>query len=163
MDAGAGVVLGPAALAAGMMAGVFAIFSMAVMAGLRRTDDRTFVGAFGEVDRSILSPVFLAMYLGALVLPALATLLGLGEGRSRVECGRLRPVPRGVIITGRIHLPRNNALKAEGPVDVIPDHGAVRRAFDEGRWIRWNYLRGRCRWPPPAACSSRSVELGRQT
>ena len=164
MDAVLGVVLGLAALAAGMMAGVFAIFSTAVMAGLRRTDDRTFVGAFGEVDRSILSPIFLAMYLGALVLPALAALLGLGEGTVAAWSAAAFVLYLAVmIITGRIHLPSNDALKAEGPVDAIPDHGAVRRAFDEARWVRWNHLRAALSVAATGCLLVALVELGRQT
>jgi uncharacterized membrane protein len=164
MDAVLGVVLGLAALAAGMMAGVFAIFSTAVMPGLRRTDDRTFVGAFGEVDRSILSPIFLAMYLGALVLPALAALLGLGEGAVAAWSAAAFVLYLAVvIITGRIHLPRNDALKAEGPVAGIADHRAVRRAFDEDRWIRWNNLRALLSVGATGCLLVALVELGRTT
>ena len=39
-------VLIAATLTMGLMAGVFGIYSNAVMPGLRRTDDRTFVAAF---------------------------------------------------------------------------------------------------------------------
>ena len=164
MDAVLGLVLGLAALATGMMAGVFTIFSTAVMAGLRRTDDHTFVGAFGEVDRSILSAVFLAMYLGALVLPALAALLGLGEGAVAAWSAAAFVLYLAVvIITARIHLPRNDALKAEGPVDGIADLGAVRRAFDEDRWIRWNHLRAVLSVAATGCLLVALVELGRST
>ena len=39
-------VLIAATLTTGLMAGVFGIYSNAIMPGLRRTDDRTFVAAF---------------------------------------------------------------------------------------------------------------------
>lgn len=41
------------------MAGVFAIYANAVMPGLRRSDDRTFVGAFQSSDTVIINPLFL--------------------------------------------------------------------------------------------------------
>ena len=47
-----GVVLVAAALTAGLAAGVFALYAHAIMPGLRRTDDRTFVGAFQSIDRA---------------------------------------------------------------------------------------------------------------
>lgn len=48
-----------ATLTVGLMAGVFAIYANALMPGLRRTDDRTFVGAFQSIDKAIINPVFL--------------------------------------------------------------------------------------------------------
>ena len=39
-------VLIAATLTTGLMAGVFGIYSNAIMPGLRRTDDRTFVASF---------------------------------------------------------------------------------------------------------------------
>lgn len=162
MDTVLGMVLGLAAVAAGMMAGVFAIFSSAVMPGLRRTDDRTFVGAFGAVDRAIVSPLFAAMYLGALVLPALATVLALGEGAVPAWSGAAFVLYLAVvIITGRVHLPRNNALKAAGDIGDIADPGAVRRAFDEVRWARWNAVRTALSTAAVGCLAVALVELGR--
>jgi uncharacterized membrane protein len=48
-------VLIAATLTTGLMAGVFGIYSNAIMPGLRRTDDRTFVAAFQSVDRATIS------------------------------------------------------------------------------------------------------------
>lgn len=42
-----------ATVANGLMAGLFAVFAYAVMPGLGRTDDRTFVGAFQSIDRAL--------------------------------------------------------------------------------------------------------------
>ena len=49
-------VLIAATLTMGLMAGVFGIYSNAIMPGLRRTDDRTFVAAFQSIDRAIINP-----------------------------------------------------------------------------------------------------------
>ena len=77
------VVLIAATMTMGLMAGVFGIYSNAIMPGLRRTDDRTFVAAFQSIDRAIINPAFMATFLGALALTALAALLHLtGDGRS---------------------------------------------------------------------------------
>ena len=64
-----------ATMTMGLMAGVFGIFSNAIMPGLRRTDDRTFVAAFQSIDRSIINPAFMVTFIGALALTALAKLL----------------------------------------------------------------------------------------
>ncbi|WP_117215624.1 hypothetical protein [Allorhizocola rhizosphaerae] len=48
----ADIVLVAATLTAGLEAGVFWLYWHAIMPGLRRTDDRTFVGAFQSIDRA---------------------------------------------------------------------------------------------------------------
>jgi hypothetical protein len=65
-------VLIAAALTMGLMSGVFGIYSNAIMPGLRRTDDRTFVAAFQSIDRAIINPAFMVTFVGALVFTALA-------------------------------------------------------------------------------------------
>ena len=113
----------------GLMAGVFGIYSNAIMPGLRRTDDRTFVAAFQSIDRAILNPAFLATFLGALVFTALAALLHLGDDD--------RPVLPWIgaalvlyllvfVITIGINVPSNNDIKAAGDVDRMTDPHGVR-------------------------------------
>ena len=137
MDA-TGIVLGLATVAVGMMAGVFAIYAIAVMPGLRRVDDRTFVGAF----QAVVTPVFLGLFLGALVLPVVAAVLLAGDGGAALSWTVTGIVAylAVIAITARIHVPRNDALKAAGDPDEI-DLPAVRAAFDEQRWASWNIVR----------------------
>jgi hypothetical protein len=61
-------VLAAAVLTMGLMAGVFGLYTHTIMPGLRRTDDRTFVGAFQSMDKAIINPWFMAAFLGALIL-----------------------------------------------------------------------------------------------
>jgi uncharacterized membrane protein len=49
-----------AVMTVGMFAGVFGLYSNAIMPGLRRTDDRTFVGAFQAIDTAVINPLFLS-------------------------------------------------------------------------------------------------------
>jgi len=67
-----------ATVSTGMTAGVFAIYSNAIMPGLRATDDRTFVGAFQAIDRAIINPVWLGGgFFGALLLTGASAALHL--------------------------------------------------------------------------------------
>jgi uncharacterized membrane protein len=137
------VVLLAGTITMGLMAGVFMIFSVAVMPGLGRTDDRTFVGAFQAIDRAILNPLFLSTFLGALLLPGLAALLHLPAGARPVLpwiLAALVAYLAVVVITGRVHVSLNNEIKAAGQPDQIPDLAAVRSRF-ESRWVRWNLVR----------------------
>jgi uncharacterized membrane protein len=130
-----------AALTTGAMAGVFQAYSHAVMPGLRRTDDRTFVRAFGAMDRAIVNPLFVATFLGAFVLAAVAAALALPAGHraplpwAAAASGLYLAV---LVITFRINVPRNDELKAAAEP---ADPAAVRARFGEARWARWNTVR----------------------
>src|SRR5437870_5450057 len=67
-----------ATMTMGLVAGVFALYANTIMPGLRRTDDRTFVGAFQSIDKAIINPWFMAIFFGALVFTGLAAGLHLG-------------------------------------------------------------------------------------
>jgi uncharacterized membrane protein len=137
-------VLIAATLTTGLMAGVFGIYSNAIMPGLRRTDDRTFVAAFQSIDRAIINPAFLATFIGALVLTALTALLHFtGEARPLLPWIVAALVLYLVVfvVTIRVNVPRNNEIKAAGDVDRMTDLLGVRERFDEAGWVRWNHLR----------------------
>ena len=50
MDILRGTALVVATMTVGFMAGVFGLYANAIMPGLRRSDDRTFVGSFQSID-----------------------------------------------------------------------------------------------------------------
>lgn len=138
------VVLIAATMTMGLMAGVFGIYGNAIMPGLCRTDDRTFVAAFQSIDRAIINPAFMATFFGALALPALAALLHLtGEGRLLLPwiAAALGLYLFVFVITIGVNVPRNNEIKAAGDIDQMADPHGVRERFDEVRWVRWNHVR----------------------
>jgi len=144
MDALRTTVLVLAAMTTGLTAGVFAIYGNAVMPGLRSTDDRTFVGAFQSVDRAIINPWFIGGgFFGALGLAVAAAVLHLGEEwRSVLPWIVAAAVLHLVVvaITVAVNVPLNDAIKAAGDPATI-DVAAVRGAFDEARWVAWNWVR----------------------
>ncbi len=138
------VVLVGATVTMGIMAGVFGLYSHTVMPGLRRADDRTFVGAFQALDRAIINPWFmLGGFLGALVFTAASVVLLLGPGGPALiwTIAALVLYLLVVVITGAVNVPMNNALKAAGDPDEIADLAGVRARFDEAKWSRWNHVR----------------------
>jgi uncharacterized membrane protein len=138
------VVLIAATMTMGLMAGVFGIYGNAIMPGLRRTDDRTFVAAFQSIDRAIINPAFMATFFGALALTALAGLLHLtADGRPLLPwiAAALVLYLFVFVITIGVNVPRNNEIKAAGDIDRMTDPHGVRERFDEARWIRWNHVR----------------------
>jgi uncharacterized membrane protein len=128
-------------LAMGLMAGVFGIYANAIMPGLRKTDDRTFVASFQSIDRAIINPLFMTTFFSGLVLPALAVALLVSDDERSVlpwAAAAFVLYLFVVVTTIAVNVPRNDGIKAAGRPDDIADLGAVRRRFDERRWARWN-------------------------
>jgi uncharacterized membrane protein len=144
MEVFRGVVLIVATLTMGLMAGVFFIYTNAIMPGLRRTDDRTFVGAFQANDRAIINPLFMLCFLGALLFTGLATALHIDAHDRPVlpwAAAAFVLYLAAVVITFVVNVPLNNAIKAEGDPDRIEDLAAVRKRFNEAKWAAWNLVR----------------------
>ncbi|MEW1753078.1 anthrone oxygenase family protein [Streptomyces angustmyceticus] len=145
-----------ATLGAGLMAGLFTAFAYAVMPGLGRCDDRTFVQAMRNINRAIVNGWFLLAFLLPMPLLVLATVLARnGPGRVALPwiLAALVLYLAGFLVTGGVNVPLNNALDkapaGEGPAaPAAPgDPGgrsggsrAAREGF-EGRWVTWNLVR----------------------
>ena len=128
----------------GLMAGVFGVWAHAIMPGLNRTDDRTFVSAFQSMDRAIINPWFMTTFTGALLLSGLAAVLRLLGDRGAVLPWLVAAFVlylAVVVITMGVNVPMNDELKAAGSPDEIADLAAVRERFDEARWASWNVVR----------------------
>jgi uncharacterized membrane protein len=139
------VVLLPATVTMGLMAGFFGDWAHTIMPGLQKMDDRTFVGAFQAFNQAIMdSAGFMIVFVGALVLTGVAAVLHL-------RAADRSPLPwvtvafgfylATVVITMAVHLPLNDGLMAAGDPDRIADLAAVRDAFQETRWVAWNTVR----------------------
>lgn len=132
-----------ATLTMGSMAGVFGLYAHAIMRGLRNTDDRTFVEAFQSIDRAIINPIFIPTFLSALVLPGVAAALYLRDDDTSVlpwVAAAFLLYLVVAVITGTVHVPLNDDIKAAGDPDQI-DLVAVRDRFHETRWMTWNIVR----------------------
>lgn len=135
------LVLGAAAVATGLMAGTFYVFSCAVMPALGRSDDRTFVEVMQNINDVIENPVFFAGFLGALFLTAAAAWQQ-----------RRSPVPRrwilaalvvyaaAFLLTSGVNVPLNDELARAGNPARIADPAAVRDRFEDA-WVAWNAVR----------------------
>jgi uncharacterized membrane protein len=133
-----------ATLTMGLMAGAFGLYAHAIMPGLRKTDDRTFVGAFQEIDRAIINPWFMVSFLGALAFTVVAFVLHLGADERSVLPWIAAALVLYVVVfvvTIGINVPLNDDIKAAGDPDRVGDLAAVREQFDEMRWARWNVAR----------------------
>lgn len=144
LDTSRGIVIVLATLAVGLLAGLFYSFTVAVMPGLARTDDRTFVQAMQQINIAIVNPWFLFSFLGAPLLVALACVLFyVGGNRAPLPWLLLALVfaVATFVITSALNIPLNNALDAarQDPSAITAPAGT--RTNFEATWVRWNNIR----------------------
>lgn len=125
-----------ATIAAGLLAGLFYAYTVSVMPGLARADDRTWVEAMRGINVAIQNGWFMLTFLGAPVLAAVAGFLYLRSGVPLwwIVAG-FGCLVAMLVITGAVHIPMNNAVDAGG------DSYADLRARFEGPWVHWNLVR----------------------
>ncbi len=126
-----------ALLTTGLMAGVYVAFGIAVLPGLTRTSDRTFVEAMRAMNIAILNGWFAVVFGGPLVFGVVAAVTRIPAG----ERAGLAPALVGVglyaltlAVTAAGNVPLNNRLQDTADVEV------ARHGF-ERRWVRWNLVR----------------------
>jgi uncharacterized membrane protein len=115
------------AVGAGLMGGVFVAFSVAVMPALRRRPAAEAVAVMQEVNRVIVSPLFLLVFLGTGVVGVVAAALDV-----RAAPGVALYVVGALGVTMAVNVPLNNRLDAEGE-QVWARYLA--------RWTAWNHVR----------------------
>src|SRR4051812_32966414 len=130
-----------ATLTMGLATGAFALYAHTIMPGLKKTDDRTFVAAFQQMDRAIINPWFmLTAFLGALAFTVAAVALNVGRDALPWAAIALGLYLVAVVITFAVNVPLNDALKAAGDPSRI-DVAAAREHFNEARWTAFNLVR----------------------
>jgi uncharacterized membrane protein len=130
-----------ATLTMGLIAGVILLYAHTIMPGLHKTDDRTFVGAFQQIDRAIINPWFMiTAFVGALVFTAAAAISSRGTPALGWVIAALVLYLVTVVITMAVNVPLNDAIKAAGDPAHI-DVALVRQRFHESRWVAWNLVR----------------------
>jgi uncharacterized membrane protein len=130
-----------AAMTMGLATGAFVIFAHTIMPGLHKTDDRTFVAAFQQIDRAIINPWFMATaFIGALILTLAAGIANRGTSALPWIAAAFGLYLVAVVVTIAINVPLNDAIKAAGDPNHI-DVAQVRAQFHEARWAAWNLLR----------------------
>lgn len=126
----------------GLLAGLFFAFSIAIIPGLRRVDDGTYVRSFRAINAGILNPVFLLIFCLAPLSAVAAVVLRLWSGGSEPVVWLVIAAVCSVLtflVTASVNVPLNNGLD-RAAVDTEAQRGEARVAF-EARWNRWNHVR----------------------
>jgi len=130
-----------ATVATGLGAGGFYTFQVSILRALGEVDDDTYVTTFQSINRTIVNPWFVSVFLGAPVLAGAALALHWGADRPLVVAiaiGLALQVT-SVAITVAGNIPLNEALDREGVVAGAAA-AAARTAF-EASWNRLHLAR----------------------
>lgn len=129
------------AVGCGITAGVLLAFSISVMPALRTQQASTAMASMQQMNHAIVSPVFLAIFLGSAIAATVAAVTSLWSGtgpRASIVVGALLFVIGCFVVTMAINVPLNDALAAADPQS--PD--GLRMWTDYlSRWTRWNHAR----------------------
>lgn len=123
-----------AAVSSGMMAGIFFAFSVFLMRALAALPPAQGIAAMQSINRVIITPLFLLLFLGT---GALGIFLAV-EGPLLRLVGGLLYLVGALLVTFVRNVPWNNALDALAPDSPgAAEHwaGYVRR------WTAWNHVR----------------------
>jgi uncharacterized membrane protein len=129
-----------ALVANALAAGFFYAFACAVMPGLARTDDRSFVAAMTAINAAVQNPLFALSFFGSGLASAAALLAalsgGAGPGATAAIAGALALGVLQYVVTFGRNIPLNVRLdrSARGPLPT------ARRGF-ERPWVRANTAR----------------------
>ena len=130
------------ALGSGLMAGLFFVFSVAVMRALARIPAPSGIAAMQAINVVILNPIFGLVFFGTTaasgLLAAYAFFVWRHAGAGWLLTGGILNLIGSFLVTVAFNVPRNNALAA---VDPASAEGA--RVWSDYRvtWTTWNHVR----------------------
>jgi uncharacterized membrane protein len=139
----AGKLMGAALVTTGLMAGLFYSYSISVMLGLAKTDDRTFVMVMQRLNQAIQNVAFGPVFVGAFAFTGAAAFTQHRIGARNVMrwlLASLSLYAAALAITMGVNIPLNEKLRVAGDVDQIPDLAALRKSF-ETPWVIGNAFR----------------------
>lgn len=131
-----------AVLGCGLMAGVFFAFSTFIMRALARLQPTQGIAAMQSINRTVINPWFLGVFLGtaaACILLAGAALWQWQQpGTVYLLAGSLLYLIGTVLVTMVFNVPMNDALEN---VDPASSDAAGQWASYLVRWTAWNHVR----------------------
>ena len=137
--------IGSGIMGSGLIAGFFWGWSVSAARGLARVSDRTYLSTMQSVNRAILNPMFLLVFMGSTFVLAGAAIASFWTGETRRGWWMTSAAVTyalgvfGITVAGNV--PLNNKLDAfdlAGGTDATI--AAARRDY-EGPWNRLHYIR----------------------
>ncbi len=125
----------------GLMAGLFFVFSVAVMQALSQLSPAEGLNAMQSINRTILNSVFLTVFFGTAIVCLGLIVCSLGQrqpGWQWAIAGASTYLVGGFVVTATRNVPMNNQLEQFSE----PSPRAIEywRTY-QSLWTRWNHVR----------------------
>lgn len=135
-----------AAVGSGLLAGVYGVFSIAVMPALDRVAPENGLRAMQQINDRIQNPLFFVVFMGAPLVAIAAAALGMARRAElgspwvgwMLVAGSVLLIVGSLAITVVANVPRNDALAALDP--AAAGSAAAWKTYVTD-WTRWNHAR----------------------
>jgi uncharacterized membrane protein len=131
-----------AILGCGLMAGVFFAFSTAVMSGLARLEPAQGIAAMQSINRTIVNPLFLTVFLGTAAVCAVVLFASVfrwsNPGTAYLLIGSAVYLVGSLAVTAVMNVPMNDTLDTIAP---NASESAKQWASYLTNWTAWNHVR----------------------
>ncbi len=135
MSAAIGPLTVVAAAGSGLMAGLFFVFSVAIMPALARIPVPAGIAAMQAINTTIVRALFVVVFIGTALVGAASAVLAPDPLHL---AGAACYLVGGIGVTAVVNVPMNNALDRVAPDDA---EGASTWQRYLSRWTAWNHVR----------------------
>lgn len=129
-------------LGCGLMSGLFFVFSVFMMRALDRLPAAQGIAAMQSINKTILTPLFLLLFVGTAVACAVLVVVAIVRWDQPYAVylliGGLLYLVGSIMLTGGYHVPRNDALDALDPTTA--EAASYWRSYVTS-WTAWNHVR----------------------
>ena len=131
-----------ASLGCALMAGLFFVFSVAVMKALARLPSAEGIAAMQSINVAIINPIFLVVFFGTAAVCILVIIVSLlrwhESGVVYLILGSVLYLVGSFLVTVVFNVPKNNALASVSSDD--PDSTSLWASYLD-KWTAWNHVR----------------------
>ncbi len=137
------IVLYFAILLTGLSAGLFYAWQVSVIPGTKRIQDSTYIETMQKINRAIINPLFMLVFLGALLIQILSVFLYWDNGMTFwfLLAATVLYGAGTVIVTGLGNVPLNDALDSLSLHELSEEKISRERQNYEARWNRLHLIR----------------------
>ncbi len=142
------VILILSTLFSGLMAGLFYSWSISVTPGLAEVGDENYLKAFQSMNRAILNPAFLIVFMGLVILLILLSYLYYNSTEPAqfwyILSASILYISGVMAVTILGNVPMNNTLEILQIESMNPEQMASFRLGFESKWNKLNMIRTIC-------------------
>ena len=137
------IVLYFAILLTGLSAGLFYAWQVSVIPGTKRIQDSTYIETMQKINRAIINPLFMLIFLRALLIQILIVFLYWDNGMTfwSLLAATVLYGAGTVIVTGLGNVPLNDALDSLSLHELSEEKISREQQNYESRWNRLHLIR----------------------